>query len=310
MSPGTIGFIGLGAMGSGMATRLVGSGFDVTVHNRTRSKSERLGRAGATVADSAADAAKEADLLLLSLATGAAVESTLFGERGAIDTLRPGALVANLSTVSPTFAQELAARLARTGHRCLDCCVLGNAQHAADGELRLMIGGDAEDFAAVREVFAALGKEVSHLGRHGLGATLKLVLNLLMGIEMQALSEALVFGERAGLPRDVVIRMIGSSGFCAPVMRFKLGSMAAREFEPANFRLSLMRKDVMLALAECQRLEVPMPASESAYSMLTAAVQQGLGDLDCAAILAFMERVSGLDGYPWPGASRDGHPKG
>jgi 3-hydroxyisobutyrate dehydrogenase len=129
---------------------------------------------------------------------------------------------------------------------------------------------------------------------------MKLVLNMLMGIEMQALAEAVVFGERAGLPRDKILQMIANSGYSSPVMKFKCGAMGRRAFGQVDFKLSLMRKDVMLVLHECEDLAVPMPVSSGTYDMLTAAKQQGLGDLDCSAILAFMERVSGLDQYPWP----------
>lgn len=305
MSGQRIGFIGLGAMGSGMAARLLEQGFEVAVYNRTRAKSEELGRLGARVTGSPAEAAKDVDVLFLSLADSGVVEAALFGECGALESLRPGAVIADMSTVSPRFAERLAERVAATGHRAVDACVLGNAQHARDGELRFMVGGERTDFEAIHDLLAAMAKEVTHLGRNGLGATMKLVLNLLMGIEMQALAEAVVFGERAGLPRETIIRMISASGFSSPVMRFKAGVMLRRAFERADFRLSLMRKDMMLVLAECQRLGVPTPACDATYSTLTAAMQQGLGELDCASVLAFMERVSGLGHYPWPATGED-----
>jgi 3-hydroxyisobutyrate dehydrogenase len=293
-----IGFIGLGTMGSAMAGRLLAAGFDVTVYNRTQSRSEALGRAGARIAGSPGEASKDVDALLLSLADSAAVESVLFGAEGALGGLPGNAVIADMSTVSPAFAQDLPARVAP--HPVVDACVLGNAEHARTGELRFMVGGDRRDYDAIKDVLAPLAKEVTHLGRNGLGASMKLTLNLLMGIEMQALAEAVVFGERAGLPRAAIIQMIASSGFSSPVMRFKASVMERRAFGRADFRLSLMRKDMALVLAECQRLVVPMPASEATYGALTAAVQLGLGDLDCASILTFMERISGLEEYSWP----------
>ena len=299
-----IGFIGLGAMGSGMAARLIDAGFDLAVYNRTRSKSDELGRQGARVAESPADVARDADVVMLSVANSGVVESVLFGDDGVFTTLRPGGYVADMTTVPPAFAEDLARRATAAGYHALDTCILGNFQHARDGELRFMVGGDEGHFKAIEAVLAALAKEVTYLGRNGLGATMKLVLNMLMGIEMQALAEAVVFGERAGLPRETILAMIAPSGYTAPVMRFKCGVMGRRAFERADFKLSLMRKDMMLVLAECQALGVPMPVSEATYSMLTAAQQQGLGDLDCSSILAFMERISGLDEYPWPGPTR------
>jgi 3-hydroxyisobutyrate dehydrogenase len=117
---------------------------------------------------------------------------------------------------------------------------------------------------------------------------------------MPMVAEAIVFGERAGLPRAKILQMIAGSGYTSDVVTFRCGMMARRSFQQAAFKLALMRKDLMLALAECQGLGVPMPVSESAYAMLTAAQQQGLGELDVTAILAFMERMAGMDQYPWP----------
>jgi 3-hydroxyisobutyrate dehydrogenase len=225
----------------------------------------------------------------------------LFGDDGVFSSLPRGAYICDTSTVPPDFARDVSARASAAGFHALDTCILGNNRHARSGELRVMVGGDEGDFHAVEPVLSCIGKEVTYLGGSGMGTAMKLVLNMLMGIEMQALAEAVVFGERAGLPRDKVLQMIAKSGYSAPVMSFKCAAMGRRAWDQADFRLSLMRKDMMLVLGEAQDLGVPMPASESTYAMLTAAKQQGLGDLDCAAILAFMEQISGLRDYPWPG---------
>ena len=298
-----IGFLGLGAMGSGMAGRLAQAGFEVSVYNRTAAKAAPLADLGVRVAESPALAARGVDVLVLSLASSAAVESVLFGPDGALTTAGAGTLIADTSTVSPDSARYLASRLAVDGHRALDACVLGNAQHAASGELRFMIGGASADVLALRPVLDVLAKDVVHVGDHGMGATAKVAMNLLMGVQLQAFAEAVVFGERAGLDRADLIRMITASGYSSPMMKFKGGVMARRSFERADFRLSLMRKDMVLALAEGQRHGVPMPATSAAYDVLTAAVNAGLGELDCAAILAEVERAAGVTDQPWPGTS-------
>jgi 3-hydroxyisobutyrate dehydrogenase len=295
-----IGFIGLGSMGLGMASNLTESGYDVAVYNRTRAKSEEVGKLGARVADSPADAAREADVVMLSLADQHVVESMLDGDDGVFAGLREGGYVVDMSTVPPGFARELAERASAAGYRALDACVLGNPQHSREGDLRVMVGGAEEDFQAIEPVLQTLGKEVTYLGGNGMGATMKLVLNMLMGVQMPALAEAVVFGERAGLPRQKILEMIAASGYSSPVMKFRCGMMGRRAFQQAAFKLALMRKDMMLVLAESQELGVPMPVSESAYAMLTAASQQGLGDFDVAAILAFQERMTGMEDYPWP----------
>ena len=173
--------------------------------------------------------------------------------------------------------------------------------HARSGELRVMVGGKEEDMQAIDGILDTIGKEVAHMGGNGMGATMKLVLNMLMGIQMPALAEAVVFGEQAGLPRDKILQMIAGTGYSSPVMTFRCPMIGERKFENAMFKLALMRKDMMLVLEQSQELSVPMPVTESAYSMLTAAKAQGLGDLDVAAIVALQERMSGMTEYPWPG---------
>ncbi len=302
MSKEKIGFIGLGVMGAGMAARLAESGYELAVYNRTRSKADPVAELGARVADSPADAAREADVVMTSLADQHVVETIVFGDDGVASTLRPGGYIVDMSTVPPPYARQLGERAIAAGHKALDACVLGAPFHARSGELRVMVGGDEADFAALNAIFETIGKEVTHLGGNGMGASMKLVLNMLMGVQMPALAEAVVFGERAGLPRDKILEMIAQSGYSSPVMAFRCALMGQRAFENPSFKLSLMRKDMMLVLDECKELNVPLPVSETAYSMLTAAKQQGLGELDVAAMLAFQERMSGLEGYPWPGS--------
>lgn len=296
-----IGFIGLGNMGAGMASRLAEGGYDVTVYNRTRSKSEEVATVGARVADSPGDAAAGADVVMMSLSDHTVVSRMLFEDDGVFGRLREGGYVVDLSTVPPGFAREVARRAQGAGYKAIDACVYGAPWQARSGELRVMVGAASEDdFRAVEGILADIGKDVSYLGESGMGAMMKLVINMLMGVQMPSLAEAIVLGERAGLPREKILQMIAGSGYASPVMSFRCDIMGRRAFEQAAFKLALMRKDMMLVLEEAQRLDVPMPVSESAYSMLTAAKRQGLGDLDVGAIVAFQERLAGLDGYAWP----------
>jgi 3-hydroxyisobutyrate dehydrogenase len=289
-----VGVIGLGTMGGAMAARLLEQGVAISVHNRTLAKADPLASVGAIVMKSPAELAANVDTVLLSLPDQSAVDAVLFGEDGVMGALPPGGVVVDTSTVAPGFARSVAVRAAVTGHDVLDACILGNGRHARSGELRFMVGGAKAVFEGVEPLLALMGKEVTHLGGHGRGATMKILLNMLMGIEMQALAEAVVFGVRAGLPRDVVLRTVAASGFSSPVMKFKCGVMGRRAFDTPEFRLSLMRKDMALVRSEAQELGVPMTAAEGAYSVLTAATQRGLGDLDVAAVLAYMEEISGV----------------
>ena len=303
-----VGVVGLGTMGGGMASRLLDRGHQVTVYNRTASRAEPLRERGATVLATPAEVAARVDVVLVSLADQDVVRAALTGADGVFGALRRGGVVLDASTVPPEFAREMAARAADAGCTALDTCVLGNGTHARDGELRFMVGGDEATFEWVRPLLADLGKEVTLLGHNGSGTTMKLVLNMLMGIEMQALAEAVTLGEQAGLDRAAVLATIAASGFSSPVMKFKCGVMARQAYRPADFRLALMRKDMALVRAEGQRLGVPTLATDAAYTLLTAAGQQGLGDLDCAAVLAQLESWSGAVVPPpraRPGATAD-----
>src|SRR4051812_30845279 len=301
MAKQRIAFIGLGNMGLGMACRLAEEGYELAVYNRTKEKGKDAQNLGARLADSPADAAKDAEVVMLSLADQHVVDSLLFGDDGAMSTLAEGGLVVDMSTVPPNYASELAERVGKDGYRALDACVFGAPMHARSGELRVMVGGPEADVESIREILDTIGKEVTHLGGNGMGATMKLVLNMLMGIQMPALAEAVVFGGQAGIPRDKILQLIAGTGYSSPVMTFRCPMIGKRKFQRAMFKLGLMRKDMMLVLEKSQELSVPMPVTESAYAMLTAAKAQGLGDLDVSAIVALQERMSGMTEYPWPG---------
>lgn len=301
MAKQRIAFIGLGNMGLGMACKLAESGYELSVYNRTRSKGEEAEKLGARLADSPADAARDAEVLMLSLADQHVVDGMLFGDDGAMGTFPKGGYVVDMSTVPPSYARELAERASGDGYHVMDATVFGAPMHARQGELRVMVGGKEADMQAIDGILDTIGKEVAHMGDNGMGATMKLVLNMLMGIQMPALAEAVVFGEQAGLPRDKILQMIAGTGYSSPVMTFRCPMIGERKFENAMFKLGLMRKDMMLVLEQSQELSVPMPVTESAYAMLTAAKAQGLGDLDVAAIVALQERMSGMTEYPWPG---------
>jgi 3-hydroxyisobutyrate dehydrogenase len=300
MAAERIGFIGLGNMGGGMAEHLAESGYEIAVYNRTRSKCEEAERLGARIARSPADAARDADVVMLSLANQDTVRSMLYGSDGVFGALHEGGYIVDMSTVPPAFSVETAEKAQQAGYKALDACVYGAPFHARSGELRIMVGGDHADYDAIGPILNTIGKQVTLMGTNGMGATMKIVLNMLMGIQMPALAEAVVFGERAGLQREQILEAINGTGYSSPVMNLRCPMMSQRRFQPPLFRLNLMRKDMMLVLEQCQQLGVPMPVSESAYSMLTAAAAQGLGDLDVAAVIAFQERLAGMDDYPWP----------
>jgi 3-hydroxyisobutyrate dehydrogenase len=298
--PQRVAVIGLGAMGGGMAHRLVTQGHAVSVFNRSAEKADEIVQAGARRASSPADAAREAAVVFVSVADGDALNAVLDGPDGALAGLARGTVLVNLSTIDPEQVRALAARAAAQDVAVLDAGVLGNAVHARSGELRVYVGGDADTVARVEPLLDDLGKQVRHLGALGAGMELKLALNLIMGLEMQALSEAVAYGVSRGLNRELVLEAISESGFSAPVMSFKARRMAARRYEAPDFRLSLMAKDLALVSDGAAREGVQLPLAESARRTHEAAVDAGLGELDCAAILSAFEngRRNGNGSHP------------
>lgn len=277
-----VAFIGLGGMGGGMALRLLDADVPVTVYNRTRAKAEPFADEGAVVAPTARGAAASADIVLLSLADEEALEDVLFGPGGVTAGLRPGGYVVDTSTASPAFSRACATRLAAQEIRFVEARLLGNPLHARSGELRVFTGGSEEDVATVRPLLEVIGQEVRNLGPVGAAATFKLAFNVMLGVQLAAMSEAVTYAQQAGLPRDIVLHAIGNSGLSSPVLAFRCGLALQRRFDPPAFRTRLMRKDLRLALADSEN---PMPVIESAVAYFDNAVDAGWGDLDTAVVL-------------------------
>ncbi|MEV0381393.1 NAD(P)-dependent oxidoreductase [Nonomuraea sp. NPDC050643] len=273
---------GLGSMGSGMAMRLVESGYRVTVWNRTAERAKPLAETGARVAAGVREAAAGAEVLLLSLADENAVEEVLFGQ--ALATVRPGTLVVDTSTVSPAYARRAAERVAGAGSRRVEACVLGNPLQARRGELRVLAAGADEDVVRAKPLLETLGHDVYELGPAGRAAAMKLAFNLLLGAQLASLAEAVSYGESAGLDRDMLLSAIAESGFSSRVMSFRAALMREGRFTPAAFRSRLMAKDLRLVLAEAAEANLDLPVTERAAGQFAALVGRGAGDRDAAAV--------------------------
>lgn len=278
-----VAFVGLGGMGSGMAHALLEAGFPLTVHNRTASRAEPLTAAGAVAAATAGDAVDGADVVVVSLADEAAVEEVVFGALAG--RLRPGALLLDTSTVSPGYSRDAAGRLAGLGVRRVEACVVGNPLMARAGKLRVFTAGDPADAEAAGDVLAALGREVRHLGATGNACVLKLAFNVLLGVQVAALAEAVTMAEGAGLPREELLDALTGSGFSAPTLDFRAGFMRSREYAPAAFRTALMAKDLRLALDVGASGGAPMPVTTRAADRYRWAAEAGRADQDAAAIV-------------------------
>ncbi|MFG2932180.1 NAD(P)-dependent oxidoreductase [Streptomyces achromogenes] len=288
---GPVAVLGLGAMGAGLAHRLLDQGIPVRVWNRTPDRTAPLAQAGAHVAAHPAEAVAGTSAAICVVADGQALGTVLRGPDGVLaHAPYPGTLLC-ASTVAPEEIVQIAGDLPAA----LDVGMLGNRDHARDGELRLFVGGTPEAFAAAGPLLRALGKDVVHLGALGSGMRMKLLLNLLMGIEVQALAEATELAEASGLDRQLVLKTVAGSGFASPVMAFKSRRLAAGRFDEPDFRLRLMAKDLMLATKQAAAAGLSLPLATAAAETHVRATEQGLGDQDCAAITRALRPKPGTD---------------
>ncbi|MGW1294206.1 NAD(P)-dependent oxidoreductase [Streptomyces sp. NPDC002533] len=291
MAEHPLAFIGLGSMGGGMARRLLETGHKLTVFNRTADKAAPLVAAGARLADTSEQAAAGHRLVLLSLSDEKAVEEVLFDRL--VPVLEPGTLVVDTSTVSPGYARDAAARLADKGLRRVEACVVGNPLQARKGELRVFVSGAPEDLDEVRPVLDVLGGEVVHVGAPGTAASLKLILNLLLGAQVAALAEAVHYGTAAGLDRDQLIGVVAASGFSSLVMRFRADLMLNRTYEPAFFRSALMEKDIRIALEAAAGHGAAMPVLGVVRERFAEVLAAGDGDKDASVLVEHQPRQGG-----------------
>jgi len=280
--------LGLGIMGGGMAGRLLSSGFPVTVYNRSREKSEPLGKAGARVADSPRDAAGRAEFIISMVADDAASRQVWLGESGALAGAAPGALLIESSTVSVGWVKELAAHAADRKCELLDAPVTGTRPHAANGELFFMVGGSATAFERARPVLSVLGREVLHLGPIGSGALIKLINNFACGVQAAAFAEAMALVDRSGLDREKSIAVLSGSALASPLIKRMLAAMTSNDYTP-NFPLKLMAKDIGYAMREASTAGLTLQTGAPALAVFKHAAAQGLGDQDFSAVMKSLD---------------------
>lgn len=285
----TIGLIGLGLMGKPMARNLLKAGFPLVVWNRTAAKADDLVREGAKLAANPREAAAQADVLLTIVSDPPALEDVLWGAHGALDGLRRGSVLVDSSTVTPGLERRVAAACAERGVDFLDAPVTGGTWGAEKGELVFMIGGKAEVFERVKPVLSAMGQKFFVLGPHGAGQTVKLAMNLLLAVEVDALAESLALVAAAGIPGERFVEVMQSGMGRAPVLDVKAPLMLKGEF-PASFPLRLMHKDVRLALELARQRGVTLPVGSAAYATYTAVKDASQDDPDFAAVARFWKR--------------------
>jgi 3-hydroxyisobutyrate dehydrogenase len=284
MPKARVAVLGLGIMGAGMASRLLSTGYEVSVYNRSRQKAMSLGDAVAFVANSPREAAARSEIVIAMVADDAASRNIWLGHEGALAGAEPGSLLLESSTLSVGWVKELHTAASQKGCEFLDAPVTGTKPHAASGELFFMVGGSAEGFARARPLLSVLGREVLHIGPRGSGALIKLINNFVCGVEAAAFAEALALVSAGGLDREKSISVLGNSALASPLIKRMLTSMAANDFTP-NFPLKLMTKDIGYAIKEAESVGLPLRTAVPAAEVFKHALAKGLGEQDFSAVI-------------------------
>jgi 3-hydroxyisobutyrate dehydrogenase-like beta-hydroxyacid dehydrogenase len=292
-----VGFIGMGGMGSRMAARLLDSGYALTIYNRARERTHTLEARGAKVAALPATLAAGCDVVFSSVADDAAVQSVMLGQGGALGAARPGTVFVDMSTVSPGTSRRLHDAALEKGIAFLDAPVSGTTSIAEQGQLVIFVGGEEAAYERCKPILGALGRESFHMGPSGAGAMMKLCVNTLLGVGMQALAEALAFGVKGGLERDRLLEVIGSTAVVSRSQISKLKNAAADAYPP-EFPLRLMSKDFGLIAKTAMQLCTAMPSTAAAEHMCAEelARQSAAGrEEDFSSIIRAMVRSAGAD---------------
>lgn len=289
-----IGFIGLGIMGLPMAKNLVNAGHELVVLDRSAAREEEVVALGATRAATPAEVAAQVELVLTMVPDSPQVREVALGEGGIIEGARAGLLYADMSSIAPATSREVAAALAAKGVSMLDAPVSGGEPKAIDGTLSFMVGGDAATFAVVEPVLAAMGASVVLVGPIGAGNITKLANQVVVALNIAAVSEALVLAQKAGVDPEAVYRAIRGGLAGSTVMDAKAPMMLERRFDP-GFRINLHIKDLRNALATSHDVQVPLPLTASVFEMMVNLQVQGVEAEDHSALVKFYEAAAGVE---------------
>jgi 2-hydroxy-3-oxopropionate reductase len=287
--PTKVGLIGLGLMGKPMGMNLLKAGFPLAVWNRTASRADELVAAGAKLAQSPRELAAHSEFVLSIVSDPAALEEVLWGQNGAMQGFQHDSIYIDSSTVSPTLARKVASACEEGGVRFLDAPVTGGDWGAKKGELVFMVGGDASTLADAEPVLRVLGKKWFHLGPNGAGQTIKLAMNLILALEVDALAEALALVTAAGLQGEKLVEVMQSSMARSGVLDIKSQNLLKGDYTP-SFPLRLMLKDMRLALELAQQTHVELPATEAAFKTYSAVKETAKEDLDYSAVMKFWKK--------------------
>jgi 3-hydroxyisobutyrate dehydrogenase-like beta-hydroxyacid dehydrogenase len=288
-----LGFIGMGNMGSRIARRMLNDAYHLIAYDRDPAKTEAMVPDGAVVANSIAELSKSADVILSCLTNDEAVQNVYYGDAGVLANTRPGTLVFEMSTVLPMTSRELHHRGAEYGVEILDVAISGSTLAAEQAALILLVGGNEDLFQAAQPLFQAISERSFHMGTAGAGTTMKLVVNTLLGVGMQAIAEAIPLGEKAGIERNRLLEVLSQTAVIAPAHVGKLTRAAHQDYTP-QFPLRLMNKDFRLILEKAKLLNVQMPATIAAFRV-NSMEWTDHPDADFSAVIRRMEELAHVE---------------
>ena len=288
-----IGMIGTGIMGEPMARNLMRAGFTLSVFSRTRARAERLLAEGASWKASPSAVADASDVVITIVPDSPDVRSAYLGDRGICESLRRDAICIDMSTIAPDIARQVAVEVEKRGGRFLDAPVSGGKTGAEAGKLTIMVGGDEADLARARPVLEAMGKNIVHCGPVGNGQLTKLCNQILCGLNLLAVSEAIVFARRVGLDPEVMLQAVSTGAAGSWALDHLGGRMLARDFAPM-FMIDLQQKDLRIAIEAAREKHVPLPGTALVSQLLAANQAAGEGREGTQALVKTMERLASI----------------
>jgi 3-hydroxyisobutyrate dehydrogenase len=286
-----LGYIGLGAMGSRMANRLLDKGHTVVGYNRTRSKAQWLVDRGMKWGDSPRAVAEGADVIFVMVTDSKALEGVSDGPDGFLAGVRQGKLVVDMSTVSPAVSRAVAEKVRAKGGDMVDAPVSGSVATLEAGKLSVMVGGTRATFDRIKPVLDDVGPKVTHVGENGLALSLKIAHNLQLAVQMLAFSEGIMLAEKSGISREVAVDVFTHSVVASPMVQYR-GPFVLRLPDESWFDVNMMQKDMLLALEMGRRLDVPLPTTAVTNEFLTAARGMGFAKEDFAVVFKVLEHMS------------------
>jgi 3-hydroxyisobutyrate dehydrogenase-like beta-hydroxyacid dehydrogenase len=286
-----IGFIGLGRMGGNMAARLLAAGYPIYGEEQTRADAQGLIQRGLRWRDTPREVAGAADVVFTSLPDDEVLEVVASGPDGILAGLAAGKVWVDMSTVSPRASRELAARVRELGASMLDAPVSGSVPQVQAGTLTIMVGGDEQAYAQVEPILRELGTP-THIGENGQGLVLKLAINISLAVQMLAFAEGLLLADRAGIDRELAVGVMTQSAIGSPMLKAR-AELVLDLPEDAWFDVSLMQKDVVLALDAARELHIPLPSTAAADEVLTVARALGYEHRDLAAMFEVLGQLAG-----------------